>query len=956
MAEIQARLIAKQNGQPGVVPQPTDLEAGELAVNTADRKLFSKDESGNIIALVDSVSASTGFNGYRGWAESRIDPAGSDVSTLTLNLPTVKAGDLLVAVFWAAVDAHTDVPTIPTGWTFHADPSSPGNQSLFPFEAEPRDTSVDPGFQYVWLAYKRATETEPAFIDIGLPQATNLSGGGIISISNCANPSQIRVERTTSSADSLNKSVYFTEDYHNLLITNWVFTDTTSAATNYYTNLSEGSWLSPAAKVSKRFSVVYVAPDKAITTSSSVVSTVPAAQEESTHVNISVVFGIQEESEAIVEAPVTSVNSKIGDVVLAINDLSDVDTAPVVYGEYSTEISPVTGLNGQWSVVGTAVNVSAYDSVGRSMAGKIQDLKASDTAWLSADGLTWVTRTLANNPVVGGSIVAFELTTAWTPTSSSLYLSTEDPVAAVPGAKPGDVLLWNETTGIWEAGRVATPVSEINDLNDVDTESDVPEVGEFLKWDGIKWVPGVPDSDVGVQSINGLTGAVIFGTNQLNDYRSVQDTSSFYFHDSTDQTPADAGQWRGVSTTEFEFYPVDTDLANLNAVFTGLDVGSTVFIGDTDNVFTSGTLSAAPTIVGNNTWRLQFNAPGLIIPTTEGAYIANSDPTIPVVAAPRDKQVMTWDQSEGYWRPDTEVITELEDMENVVVDNPASGEGLVWDNGRGRWINGQPQTIIDLTLEKDVFDLKLTGPGMPDPDPSDLSNGELRWGGLWLIPGATYRVTRGASIEADDTVSVESPSGNTSNVPLAQFNPAGDGEKLMFTVPTSTNQPRYYEMYCGGGVLRLPIAKPHDSRQVADAYGTFTVRQGTFNYSKRDMMAFGYNIEGIQRLSAGIFRIDLNPRSFGSSEIENTGIFMKTMAPIVTPTTTSDDPFTLIDWRVTIFNVSFNTFDVEFYDRDAQNAVDPEMFNIVVFGGNAFADPHFGNKDEYTPAFFRSDL
>ena len=34
MAEIQARLIAKQNGQPGVVPQPTDLEAGELAVGT----------------------------------------------------------------------------------------------------------------------------------------------------------------------------------------------------------------------------------------------------------------------------------------------------------------------------------------------------------------------------------------------------------------------------------------------------------------------------------------------------------------------------------------------------------------------------------------------------------------------------------------------------------------------------------------------------------------------------------------------------------------------------------------------------------------------------------------------------------------------------------------------------------------------------------------------------------
>ena len=51
-----ATLITKKSTVPGVVPQPTDLEVGELAVNTADGKLFTKHLDDSIKDLSGSGS------------------------------------------------------------------------------------------------------------------------------------------------------------------------------------------------------------------------------------------------------------------------------------------------------------------------------------------------------------------------------------------------------------------------------------------------------------------------------------------------------------------------------------------------------------------------------------------------------------------------------------------------------------------------------------------------------------------------------------------------------------------------------------------------------------------------------------------------------------------------------------------------------------------------------------
>jgi hypothetical protein len=53
-------IVSKKSSVAGKVPVATDLQIGELAVNLADKKLFSKDAAGNVIALggtTDDVAA-----------------------------------------------------------------------------------------------------------------------------------------------------------------------------------------------------------------------------------------------------------------------------------------------------------------------------------------------------------------------------------------------------------------------------------------------------------------------------------------------------------------------------------------------------------------------------------------------------------------------------------------------------------------------------------------------------------------------------------------------------------------------------------------------------------------------------------------------------------------------------------------------------------------------------------
>jgi hypothetical protein len=44
-------VVWKNSGVAGAVPAPSELQVGELAINTADKKLYTKNAAGEIITI-----------------------------------------------------------------------------------------------------------------------------------------------------------------------------------------------------------------------------------------------------------------------------------------------------------------------------------------------------------------------------------------------------------------------------------------------------------------------------------------------------------------------------------------------------------------------------------------------------------------------------------------------------------------------------------------------------------------------------------------------------------------------------------------------------------------------------------------------------------------------------------------------------------------------------------------
>jgi len=57
MAQLNARLIAKASATSAEEPLPSDLEVAEIAVNTADGKLFTKHTDGSIVTISGNAPA-----------------------------------------------------------------------------------------------------------------------------------------------------------------------------------------------------------------------------------------------------------------------------------------------------------------------------------------------------------------------------------------------------------------------------------------------------------------------------------------------------------------------------------------------------------------------------------------------------------------------------------------------------------------------------------------------------------------------------------------------------------------------------------------------------------------------------------------------------------------------------------------------------------------------------------
>jgi len=199
--------------------------------------------------------------------------------------------------------------------------------------------------------------------------------------------------------------------------------------------------------------------------------------------------------------------------VTDIDDLSDVDT---------TTTTPNTGEFLKWDgsnwVPAIIPTINAIDDIG-----DVDTTSAVPSVgeFLKWDGTNWVPAAIieASGSVDEHSDV--DTTTSapttgeflkwngsnWIPAAIVEANGTIDSHSDVDLSTPpgnGQILLYNSSTGKWLPSPVPFTITEISDLTDVDTSGAVS--GEFLKWDGINWIP---DAIPTINTINDIGDATI---------------------------------------------------------------------------------------------------------------------------------------------------------------------------------------------------------------------------------------------------------------------------------------------------------------------------------------------------------------------------------------------------------------------------------------------------------------
>ena len=147
MADLNARIKPKKSSTAGEVPQAADLEVAELAVNTADGKLFVKHTDNTI----KEISGSGGGGG------GAVDSVNDQTGVVSLGIQDMDDFELEQNAPGVTFDTWTDVSA---GATFSADGQVDGN-----------------GSGYLYFYAQGSDYTEMALLQIG-DDLTITSGDG----------------------------------------------------------------------------------------------------------------------------------------------------------------------------------------------------------------------------------------------------------------------------------------------------------------------------------------------------------------------------------------------------------------------------------------------------------------------------------------------------------------------------------------------------------------------------------------------------------------------------------------------------------------------------------------------------------------------------------------------------------------------------------------------------------
>jgi len=672
MAELNSRIKPKKSSVAGEVPLASDLEVAELAVNTADGKLFVKHTDDSIKEIsgggggggsgieeapedgtpyvrqdADWVSAPTGGGGVATLPTvpgTFIDSDSTAATSQVLTAPSHDTGDLLVAVIMSRSTNGGLTP--PPGFALYGTYLS--------------DVTFSGGSQTLSVFYKTATASEPA--SYTWTQVNSVRICGLIA--------------AVSAGSSISG---VTESYGNGTVA-------TIAANAGVLNLTAATW-------------VYASPDEAEVYSQSGTgvteitdSPVDEARISGGYTTASTTVTSYHLLDTLERDPNHGIINIAITAELSISDNSDVDTVttPPADGQVLTWVD----ANNQWEPANAPDGGGAVESVNGQVGAVSLDLE--DLGNVSDGTINWDVLTGADN--VDGMVSG----TAYTNTQLRVHPVSKEGdqksslrawIATLTfpttlNLRFDDTVIEYECTGISDSMDGSGGFLPRLDINGsglvadehVGTELTIAEYntflggasdGQVLTWVSAnsRWEPVDASGGGGaVDSVNGETGVVSLGIQDMNDFAlrvANPGTVIYEFNDcSVLDAPASPGQWGLYSEGSQQLW-LNTNDSNgqdaYNATLSAITPGDIWWRVD-GGAWTATTFSNFTNY--STTYSIILSGPSISDYVSAGAVleIAFASPDFTPLA---EGDVLAWSDVDGKFKPatvpDTKRIQDMND-------------------------------------------------------------------------------------------------------------------------------------------------------------------------------------------------------------------------------------------------------------------------------------------------------
>lgn len=286
-------------------------------------------------------------------------------------------------------------------------------------------------------------------------------------------------------------------------------------------------------------------------------------------------------------------------------------------------------------------------------------------------------------------------------------------------------------------GQTGVVLIGVNNLIDADTSTNPPSNGEVLEWDQAagKWVPGTGASAT-VTSVNGEIGQVSLGIQDMNDYRPIYTSSTPIYRHLLGDYNLD-GEYSEESTDRLRIKQYDAQGSqSIQPTASGSLYVSADGINYTElSVSSSSSIATAAGGTSTIAWEVVFSSRNpydeLGIQAGESLFWANADPIFTAVEL-NEGELLKWDSVVSKFRPSQLSIDELSDV-NTTAAPPSDGQLLAWNSSSEEWepADAPIQAVSWSVTANGTSDYIFAGDGFAgtELDPE-----------LYVVRGQNYRI------------------------------------------------------------------------------------------------------------------------------------------------------------------------------------------------------------------------